>query len=184
MRKILMISACLLPFAAMATERPSNNNTSVSIRNTNTNANKNANVNHNSVRNSSTGGAASAGGGNASANGNVSISSSGDRVVVAPALAGMASGPCTGVGGSISGGWLTGGGGIGFTSLDDRCTARETARVLALVGLTEEAREVMLEEFRKVMGRAPSSTTTNALVLPAPTTQPTQRGSFAYNNGN
>jgi hypothetical protein len=78
--------------------------------------------------------------------------SSRDRTVYAPGLPGMASGPCTGAGGGASAGWFGFGGGASITTMDDRCTARETARMLDMVGLRSHAQAVMLREYAKVMG--------------------------------
>ena len=139
MRKMIM-AALLLPGTALANNTTINGPAYFNQPNT---ASASANA---------TGGAGGAGGSaSAGASAGSSSASQTSRIVVAPALPGMASGPCTGPGGGVSFGVVGFAGGAGYTSMDKGCDARETARILLQVGLPDHARAVMLREYRRVM---------------------------------
>lgn len=189
MKKTLLLTTVLLLGATVAhaenrsgqncsgnyCNQPVNQNIQQSWQTQNvTNTNTNRSNSQSNARSNATGGSSGV-------SNNVNIQ--GDRTVVAPGLPGMASGPCTGVGGGISLGVVGFGGGISGTAMDDRCTARETARLLVQVGLTAQAQEVMLREYERVMG-LPPGTTTNALVLAPTRTSPPAPSSNYSTGGN
>lgn len=58
----------------------------------------------------------------------------------APSIGGLASGPCSGSSGGITGPI----GGLMFASIDDECTKREDARVLYMLGERELAKKVLM----------------------------------------
>lgn len=102
-----------------------------------------------------TGGNASAGAGASSDN---SVSIEGDNVdpaAYAPSLGSPASGPCTGQSGGLAGGGL---GlfsfGVNGSSLDDECSRRENARVLAILGDRPTGLELMYQNSDIARARA------------------------------
>ena len=140
MRK-LILAALLLPGTALANNTTINGPAYFNQPNT---ASASANA---------TGGAGGAGGSaSAGASAGSSSASQTSRIVVAPALPGMASGPCTGPGGGVSFGVVGFAGGAGYTSMDKGCDARETARPARCRPITRAAASERARHKRRGRG--------------------------------
>lgn len=164
MRTAITLAALLLTLPAAA-QNNSNNNIGGWHVQTGPNGQNSPRAAALSAASAATGASTSSAGG-----GSASVSTGSDRVIVAPALPGMASGPCTGAGGGISIGVIGFAGGAGYTSTDRGCDARETARVAFAIGMTAEAKAIMRREVERVLGAAAAPDP--AAVTPPPVAAP------------
>lgn len=154
--------------------------------NTNTNVNTNQNVNNNTavaiqgqkqkqVQFQGQGQGQSQSANNEGNSQSISVAAR-EREAFGPSLGGMASGPCTGIGGGLSIGFAGAAGALQGTAMDDECTKRENIRIVNMID-PELAKEMLndLEGVKAARDRiakrnAPKTAETSPTATPAVTT--------------